>query len=192
MALVVVIGICRDCMTRRGEDQACLCETVVCLQSATPDIAPTKQYAGRCVRLDLSFDPQLRREPTAVPNCKWTNSSFGSASKDRWPQMWAKTFEFCSCCQRTYALSTATSITVVLLDCFPFLFFLSTLSDCSHLLGMSIWSSNAVQTEACIRFGTIYLNSANLFPRKVRSREVYATYAVKKIGLGLRVPAVWM
>lgn len=47
-----------------------------------------------------------------------------------------------------------------------------------------------VQTEAGIRFGTVYLNGANLFPRRVRSREVCATYAVKKIGLGPRVPAV--
>lgn len=47
-------------------------------------VFPTKQHAGRCVdnaRLDLSFDPQLHWEPTAVLNYKWTSNSSGSASE---------------------------------------------------------------------------------------------------------------
>lgn len=63
-----------------GEDKACLCETVVCLSSATPGVSPAKQYADRCVRLDLSFDPRLRWEPTVVLNREWTSNSVGSAA----------------------------------------------------------------------------------------------------------------
>lgn len=113
--------------------------------------------------LDLSFDPRLRWEPTAVLNCRWTVNSFGSeiASKQWWPQMWAKTFEFAAVVSvSTYywrpLQSRLSSLTV-----FLFFVFLSTPSNCSHLLGMSIRSSSAVQTEACIRFRTVYFNSAN-------------------------------
>lgn len=53
---------------------------LVCLRGATPDISPNKEYAGRCVHLDLSFGPELRREPTAVLNCKWTSISVSVGS----------------------------------------------------------------------------------------------------------------
>lgn len=188
-----------------GEDETSSSEWDCCLFAQCNSwlhlIIPSKQQAGRCVddaRLDLSFEPRLHWEPTAVLNCKWTSNSSGRASEATEGLVHSGGLRcgvrICSRCQCVYILLTAASITGVLLDCFSFVFLLSlsTPSDCSHLLGMSTWSPDAVQTEACIRFRNIYLNSTNLFPRMGQIPRGLCYIHRQKDRLGPRVPAVWM